>query len=90
MAKYRIEVAQSAEKLLHSLSKQVLPQIIKALLNLSNDAHPAAARKLGDQKNIYRLRVGAYRILYEVGGDLIVVKVLKKQSAGQSSGQTVK
>lgn len=77
MAKYKIEVARSAEKALKRLPKTVLGSIVSALVNLEINPYPAGCRKLTGEVSSYRIRVGVYRIVYEVHDNLILVKVLK-------------
>ncbi len=77
MAKYKIEIARSAEKTLSSLPKPFIPKIVKAIQDLMDTPYPVGCRKLSGQKNTFRIRVNVYRILYEVHDDLILIKALK-------------
>lgn len=77
MGKYRIEISRSAEKVLARLPKQVIPRIVAAIQNLAVDPRPFGCRKLTGQKNVFRIRVQVYRILYEIHDELILIQVLK-------------
>lgn len=77
MGNYRVEVSASAEKTLFRLPKEVVAKIVVALQGLAVDPYPAGCRKLTGHKTTYRIRVGVYRIIYEVHHEFILVKVLK-------------
>lgn len=77
MEKYKVEVARSAEKVLFQLPKEAVLKITAAIQQLAVEPRPASCRKLSGQHDTYRIRVGVYRIIYEVHDDVIVVKVLK-------------
>lgn len=77
MASYSIEVAKSAEKVLLKLPKKVVPGIIDAIQSLADTPCPAGCRKLRGEEDAFRIRVGVYRIIYEVHAQQILIKVLK-------------
>lgn len=77
MARFRVELTRSAEKVLLRIPKPVLPKILAAIQGLAFDPYPTGCRKLTGQKSVFRIRVQVYRILYEVLDDLILVKILK-------------
>lgn len=47
------------------------------MLELADDPFPNGARKLTGYEDVYRVRVGGYRILYSVGGRELVIIILK-------------
>ena len=76
MAKYKIEVKKSAERELRHLPKQSLQKIIGKIKALADDPHPADSIKLSNQEK-YRLRVGRYRVLYQVENDILTIIIVK-------------
>lgn len=66
MAYLRIEFARSAEKDLRSIDRQAIPRILTAIERLSEDPLPAGCKKLVGSEYTYRIRVGDYRVIYEV------------------------
>jgi len=75
-----IELTPSAEKTLLKLAKKdraLMLRIDRAILSLADKPNPSNSKHLvGDVVNLYRLRVGEYRIIYQVdGGKLVVVVV---------------
>jgi len=75
--KYRVEVSKTAEKQLHSLGRQDQVRVVRAIQDLAEDLRPAGARKLTGYDAVYRIRVGVYRILYEIEDRLVTVIILK-------------
>lgn len=77
MANYKIEIAKSAEKSLYKIPKAYLVKIIDALKALATNPYPSGCKKLTGEEQTYRIRVGSYRIIYEIFDNLILIKVLK-------------
>ena len=63
--KYKIRLLSSAEKELNKLSTVTCIRISKNILSLEDNPRPRGVKKLSNRDE-YRLRVGAYRILYTV------------------------
>ncbi len=77
MTKYKIEISATAERQFKKLAKDVQIRVAKAILELSSDPHPRGCRKLAGYNDVYRIRVGRYRILYSVEQKRLIVIVLK-------------
>lgn len=77
MGKYKVLVTKSAEKALFKVPQKILPKILAALTGLGFDPYPAGAKKLTGYQSVFRLRVQQYRIIYEILGKEIIVKILK-------------
>ena len=77
MAKYRIEVSATAEKQIRRLAQKDQIEIIRRIQELETNPRPRQSRKLGGYDDVYRIRVGNYRILYTVEGTRLIVIVLK-------------
>ncbi|MBU0475895.1 MAG: type II toxin-antitoxin system RelE/ParE family toxin [Bacteroidetes bacterium] len=76
MAKYRIEIKKSAVKEISKLPVIDLKKILKEIESLTDNPRPFGAIKLsGDDK--YRLRVGSYRILYQIFDSKLIVTLVK-------------
>ncbi|MBI2514769.1 type II toxin-antitoxin system RelE/ParE family toxin [Candidatus Wolfebacteria bacterium] len=63
---YEIFIERRAEKEFIRLPQETQNRIKLSILNLKNNPRPAQVRKISGSKNYYRLRVGDYRIVYEV------------------------
>jgi mRNA interferase RelE/StbE len=53
------------------------------MLVLADDPHPANSRKLEGYHDLYRLRVGDWRIIYQVDKDQLLILVLEVGSRGE-------
>lgn len=76
MATYRIEWKRSAVKELEKLPRPMISKIVSAVDNLSSDPYPQGVRKLVSTESSYRIRVGDYRILYNIVEKRLVEKRL--------------
>ena len=65
MASYRIEVKASAEKELRALPKADLGRLIRKIQDLALHPRPANSVKL-KEADLYRVRQGDWRVVYEV------------------------
>jgi mRNA interferase RelE/StbE len=77
MASYRIEVSATAEKQLRKLRKVDQIRVLRAVQALAIDPRPSGCRKLQGYEDVFRIRVGTYRVLYSIDGRRIIVTVLK-------------
>ncbi len=72
---YRVLLERTAEKALRRLSADVHDRVITAIQGLANNPRPPGCRKLTGSENDWRIRVGDYRILYEIADHIRVVRV---------------
>ena len=77
MARYEIEVSQTAERQLRKLPRDDQQRLARAILTLAVDPFPRGTRKLSGYDDVYRIRVGSYRVLYSVSTTSLIVIVLK-------------
>lgn len=71
--KYRIEIDKPALKFLQKQPQAQRERLLRAIQGLPElgDIKP-----LGGYENLYRLRVGSFRVLYTIIGNLLIVRVL--------------
>ena len=74
---YRVIVERSAEKDLRRLPLDMRFRVANALRNLANNPHPVGSRKLAGTKHDWRIRVGDYRVNYEIADSIRVVRVYR-------------
>ena len=77
MASYRLEWRRSTRKDLRRIAPADVPKIIAAAKSLAADPFPPGCVKLSGSERSYRIRVGHYRILYEVSTGRLVIEVIK-------------
>ncbi len=66
MASYEVRWKQSAARDLRRLDPQYVPRIIAVVDSLADDPFPRESRKLHGTERQYRLRIGDYRIIYQI------------------------
>ena len=76
MGKYRLRLKKSAEKEIENLPRKDCARVVGAIQNLLDDPYGQNTQKLSGQEK-YRIRVGNYRVLYEIINDELVVMVVK-------------
>ena len=75
---YKIEFSRRAEKELKTLPQQEQKRISDKIDALAEKPRPSGVEKLqGRGKNAYRIRVGMYRVLYEIHDQELVILVIK-------------
>lgn len=66
MALYKIEFKQSAERDIRKITPTFIPNILRRIEALADNPFPRQSLKLSGVEVTYRLRVGDYRVIYEV------------------------
>ena len=62
--KYKVQLKRSVIKTLKSLPQKEVKKIAKKIDSLEQNPVPKDSKKLKGEKDLYRVRVGDYRILY--------------------------
>jgi mRNA interferase RelE/StbE len=77
MASYNIEWKSSAARELKKLPKPIIAKIIHAVEELALSPRPLGVRKLTDTENTYRIRVGEYRVVYNIVDRRLVIEIIR-------------
>jgi mRNA interferase RelE/StbE len=77
MATYRIEVSATAERQLRKLPGTDQVRVIRVIQALSTEPRPPGCRKLAGHDDVFRVRIGRYRVLYSIEDRRLVIIVLK-------------
>jgi mRNA interferase RelE/StbE len=72
---YRVFLERAAEKDLGRLSARLHDRVIAAIQGLSMNPRPTGCRKLTGTDNDWRIRLGDYRVIYEIDDAGGVVRV---------------
>jgi mRNA interferase RelE/StbE len=80
---YRVFLERAAEKDLGRLSPALHDRMIVAVQALTRNPRPPGCRKLAGAKNDWRIRVGDYRIVYEIADKERVVRVNQVRHRGE-------
>ncbi|MEY2828883.1 MAG: hypothetical protein RIQ33_741 [Bacteroidota bacterium] len=73
--KYTIFVERYAQKQIAKLNKSAIPLIKNAIAELADNPRPSGYKKLKGE-DAYRIRVGDYRIIYEINDKQIIITVV--------------
>lgn len=77
MNRYHVEIARRAIKALAGLPRQEQQRVRAAIDLLSENPRPPGCTKLTGEDDTYRVRVGVYRIVYEVFDDRLVIHIIR-------------
>ena len=74
---YKVNIRKSAIKELAKLPSNEALKITKELRNLIKNPRPVGCKKLIGYKNLYRLRIGNYRVIYLIDDEIQVIEITK-------------
>ena len=72
---YRVLLERAAEKDLARLSSAVHDRVIVAIQALATIPRLPGCRKLAGSKHDWRIRVGDYRVIYEIADEIRIVRI---------------
>jgi mRNA interferase RelE/StbE len=76
MGDYQISFTRSARKELQSLPSAIAHRILIKVESLAKEPRPAACRKLRGPTNLWRLRIGEYRVVYDIDDKNCIIDVM--------------
>lgn len=74
---HEILLAAQAERDLKRFAAQEFHRIMSAIMALANIPRPPGCRKLQDSRSDYRIRIGDYRVIYEVDDKDNKVRIMR-------------
>ena len=79
MADYTITFARSARKELERLQPDLAGRILEKIETLAKSPRPSGSIKLQGEKNLWRIRIGDYRVIYAIDdpGGIVDVSVVR-------------
>ena len=77
MGSYLVNWRRSTKKDLRRIAPADVTRIVAVVSTLSDEPRPVGCKKMSGSDCAYRLRVGNYRIIYEVYDDAIIIEVIK-------------
>ncbi len=75
--RYEVVLSPKAEKQLDELPTTLQRRITEAVEGLESNPRPHGVKKLAGAENLWRIRVGDYRIVYSIEDDRLIVLVVK-------------
>lgn len=77
MSAYRVEFTTAAAREVRKIDPPARRRILTAIAGLEEDPRPAGVRKLAGFADAWRIRIGDYRVLYEISDRLVLVTVFR-------------
>ena len=74
---YKVIIQKSAVKIIRKLPKDLVTRISRAIDELAKEPRSMGCKKLSGYPNLYRIRVGDWRITYAVEDDQLIVLVIE-------------
>ena len=74
--RYRVELAESAKRDLKKVSPQAKEDILAAIEELADEPRPRGCKKVRGA-DAYRIRLGSYRVIYQIFDVRLVVMVVR-------------
>lgn len=80
---YKIVYSKKASKKIKTLPKETKKHLERVLLVLTENPLPPIAKKLGNF-DLYTIRLGQYRLIYQIHNDLLVVFIVRVEKRSDS------
>ncbi len=79
MTRYRVEFVRSAKKDFDALPRRIQDRVVEALAVLAQNPYSEIlqVRKLRGASDLFRIRLGDYRVVYEVQKAVLLILVIK-------------
>ena len=77
MARYTIQVKPAFEKDFDALPKDVQRRVTAKIDTLASNPRPSGVEKLAGAEALYRVRIGDYRIVYEIKDAVLIVLLVR-------------
>lgn len=74
---YTIQLHRSAEKELEGLDARIRVRILRSIAALAEDPRPAGVKHLTNTDNLWRIRIGDYRVVYQIRDSELIVQVIR-------------
>lgn len=74
-----LEFHPDVYKQLQQLPRHVFAAVLRAIVALGREPRPAGVSKLVGSRSDWRLRIGEYRLVYEIDDDSATVTVMRVQ-----------
>jgi mRNA interferase RelE/StbE len=75
MNRYEIVFSKHAEKDLEKLPAKVVAKIIPVIISLEDNPRPIGCKKLKGYSDLWRIRMGNYRIIYSIEDKILLVDI---------------
>jgi mRNA interferase RelE/StbE len=81
-SRWTIEISRDAEKVMRRLPGNIARRIDARILALAENPRPEGCKKLEGHENLYRIRVGDWRISYALEKERLMILVIEVAPRG--------
>ena len=74
---YKLILKKSAIKEINCLPKKILVSVAKVIDSLALEPRPKGCIKLKGKENLWRMRVGDYRVVYNIDDKIEIIEILR-------------
>ena len=74
---YKVEFTPGASRDVRRLPPQALARLEPSIEALGDDPRPSGVRKIRGQDHAWRIRIGPFRVIYDIDDELALVVVLR-------------
>lgn len=74
---YTVEFKPAAKRSLEKLPTHIQATVLNAIDELQATPRPDGCKKLKGEENLWRIRVGQYRVIYQINSGELIVLVVK-------------
>jgi mRNA interferase RelE/StbE len=75
MKHYEVVFSRRAEKDIEKLPARIVEKIIPVIIALEQNPRPTGCKKLKGYTDLWRIRVGNYRIIYSIEDKILLVDI---------------
>ena len=77
MTDYTVDFTTAAAREIRKLERAIRVRVLNEIAALKHDPRPDGCRKLAGEKHAWRIRVGDYRVHYEIADNTVTVTVFR-------------
>ena len=77
MGRFEIRISRIAERQLRKLPSEARDRVVCAVRALADEPVPRGSRRLTGYDDVFRIRIGPYRVLYSAVASTLTILVLK-------------
>lgn len=77
MPRYKVELHRTAKRQLDRLPRVIQWRVAEAISELADEPRPGGCSKLAGRPNDWRIRIGDYRVIYQIRDQVLHVLVVR-------------
>lgn len=74
---YHVELTTAAARQVRKLPRPARDRVLDAIEDLGDDPRPHGVKKLRGEQTAWRIRIGEYRVIYDVFDSKLLVTVVR-------------